>query len=436
MPAARSILGPVLALGCIAVAAAGPVVAILAWQGGHFASPARIVLYGALPLLLAAAAVGLLFAGHAARLMAAAYGAAFAAALLGAELYLSRQPAAGEGSADPALAARAAGERAYPHLCGQNAFVEAGTRADSIVRIDGVPVFPVTGLSNNRIFHRGPGWVSDTVTDEHGFNNPPGQWTKQELPLLLVGDSFTFGADVPFGSGFADRLRERFGATVNLGCGGNGPLLELAALAEYGPLLRPRTVVWAYFEGNDLTKDIVHEQRAAPQLGYLDGKSQNLHAQQPAIERAMEAYLTARVARAPVAAAQPSWPSLREILSLSRLRTALGLSYGFRPAELALFRHVMATAQATTAAWGGNLVFVYLPGEVRFATALGRLDADGYRGAVVSTVAGLGIPVVDLAEVFARQAAPRSLFSGHYTVEGYALVAAEIAARIETATPR
>jgi len=33
----------------------------------------------------------------------------------------------------------------------------------------------------------------------------------------------------------------------------NGPLAELASLVEYGPLIKPKTVIWLYYEGNDPT---------------------------------------------------------------------------------------------------------------------------------------------------------------------------------------
>ena len=60
---------------------------------------------------------------------------------------------------------------------------------------------------------------------------------------MAVRDSFTYGADVPFGYSFVDLVRTKVGTTVNLGRVGNGPLRELATLIEYGPLLRPKTVV-------------------------------------------------------------------------------------------------------------------------------------------------------------------------------------------------
>ena len=49
---------------------------------------------------------------------------------------------------------------------------------------------------------------------------------------------------------------------INLGVGGFGPLLELAALTEYLTPLKPPVVLWVFFEGNDLTDDLPSENRA------------------------------------------------------------------------------------------------------------------------------------------------------------------------------
>lgn len=46
--------------------------------------------------------------------------------------------------------------------------------------------------------------------------------------------------------------------TLNLGMGGIGPLHELAILKEYGSVVRPKVVLWVYYEGNDLA-DLSHE---------------------------------------------------------------------------------------------------------------------------------------------------------------------------------
>ena len=124
---------------------------------------------------------------------------------------------------------------------------------------DGSPLLPLGGLSDNLLFTLDGSDVLMRRSDKYGFNNPTDHWGRAGVEVMAVGVSFTFGADVPFRRSFMDLLRNEVGPTVNFGCGGNGPLSELAALIEYGTILRPKTLIWAYFEGNDLTKDIRRE---------------------------------------------------------------------------------------------------------------------------------------------------------------------------------
>ena len=51
---------------------------------------------------------------------------------------------------------------------------------------------------------------------------------------------------------FVALIRQRHPATRNFGMAGDGPLLMLATLQEYVSPLKPRIVLWFYFEGNDL----------------------------------------------------------------------------------------------------------------------------------------------------------------------------------------
>ena len=85
---------------------------------------------------------------------------------------------------------------------------------------------------------------------------------------VLVAVSFSalgvvFGIRLPFSVFFVALIRDRHPGTVNLGIGGNGPLMMLAGLKEYLAALRPRVVLWFYFEGNDVTKDLFRERRSA-----------------------------------------------------------------------------------------------------------------------------------------------------------------------------
>jgi len=87
--------------------------------------------------------------------------------------------------------------------------------------------------------------------------------------LLLLGDSYVQGYCVGPEDGIAPRLRERFPGTLNFGMSGNGPLLMLATLREYGAALEPEFVVWSFFSGNDL-ENLENERNRSALVAYLD----------------------------------------------------------------------------------------------------------------------------------------------------------------------
>ncbi|MBM3528658.1 MAG: hypothetical protein FJX62_11235 [Alphaproteobacteria bacterium] len=410
-----------------AVAAGAAVPVAFAVQGQQFVSTPRLMLLGAAPAAIAALALLALWRGQAARSLFAIYAAALGVALLGVELYLrvpEATPAGRGGSHDAAAALRAEGVRAYPHFCGS--MVEA---AKPII-VDGRPAQPVAGMSRNLLTPELPDRGRWRFTDRHGFNNPDGQWDLPGPAVMAVGDSFTFGADVPIGRGFVDRLRERAGKTLNLGCGGNGPLLELAGLAEFGPPVRPARVLWVFYEGNDLTKDLDDELTSAILPQYLKpGFTQNLATRQPALDLAIEALLKTYLG-APVPAPAPGAAVAlnRSVLTLEFLRTSLGLRHRVRADMLGQFEAVLRRAKDIVASWNGSLILVYLPAQTRYTTALGQWDAEAYARQVKSVADRLHIPVIDVAAAVGRHADPNSLYQGHFNEAGYALVAETILA--------
>ena len=86
--------------------------------------------------------------------------------------------------------------------------------------------------------------------DRYGFNNPDSVYGKP-IDVALLGDSFVEGFCLPPGDDLASQLRQHGVNVASLGIRGNGPLLELAALGRFGPELKPKHVVMAFFEGND-----------------------------------------------------------------------------------------------------------------------------------------------------------------------------------------
>lgn len=112
---------------------------------------------------------------------------------------------------------------------------------------------PLSGISNKKTIHCNEnGYYSIYMSDRFGFNNPDDEWKQTEIEYLLVGDSFTHGACVNRPNDISSVLRNLSGKSVlNLGYGGNGPLIQYATLREY---LKPgiKNILWLYFEGNDL----------------------------------------------------------------------------------------------------------------------------------------------------------------------------------------
>ena len=79
----------------------------------------------------------------------------------------------------------------------------------------------------------------------------------ESADIVMLGDSHVEGWYVSDGETVSDRLAELTGLTVaNLGQVGYGPGQELRLLELQGLDLSPETVVWFFYEGNDLYDDL------------------------------------------------------------------------------------------------------------------------------------------------------------------------------------
>lgn len=390
----------------------------IARDGSQLASTPRLALYVVLPALIGACGLAVVLLRRSAAILYLVYLGAFAVALVIAEIVLAREDAAAERAARDAVrdAPAAAAGGLTPQLCTASVSI-----ADPPYRLNGTLVLPLGGIAHAKLAANPP-----HVADERGFNNPAGLWSRAPVEILAVGDSFTYGADVPFGQGFVDVIRARVPLTVNLGCGGNGPYSALAALAEHGPELKPKLVLWGFYEGNDLTKDVYLEAGSKLLTSYLQPEfRQGLDSgSQPAVDRAMREHLDAQLGRQAEltrrALPQPAGANWRGIVTLNALRTRLGLRHAVRADALAQFDIVLARAKAVAASWGGRIALVYLPAETRYASAFGKADARGYAAKVRAVIARNGLPLIDVAAHFDALKEPRGLYRGHFTVEGYA----------------
>jgi hypothetical protein len=264
-------------------------------------------------------------------------------------------------------------------------------------------------------------------SDEHGFRNP-GYLYDATPSAVVLGDSFARGYCVD--TDIATTLREVLGTVLDLGVDDAGPLVQLAVLREIAAPLKPATVLWLFFEGNDL-QDLEREQADAGLRRYLGPEHRlGLMTRQSEIDETIRSFVRrgARLNAAPrdVPAPAPVASFLRLGSLRQRLRRAAGAPARRYPFDASTFRDILVRARDETRDWGGEIVFVYLPAWERFDG--GR--ANPHRDRILNVVEELVIPVVDVQAAFAVHPDPLSLFPfrlrGHYTEEGYALVAEAI----------
>jgi hypothetical protein len=308
-------------------------------------------------------------------------------------------------------------------------------------------IYPLGGISKKlSVYCNESGEWSIYESDEHGFNNPLGLYEKQKLDMVLVGDSFTHGACVNPGEELSGQLRQENRQVLSLGNGGNGPLLELATLKKYAAPLKPKKVLWVYFEGNDL------EDLAKNQIFFLlqylrEDFSQNLLQRQSEIDQVLISHIEKKIEENQVEKIKeyqaPAYIKLGRIFILFHLRNELtfrlagkkivpeqqkSLSLEQAP-PLSLFREILSKAKQAVNSWGGQFYFVYLPAWERYS---GTLNPENlyHRNEVLALVKALSIQIIDFEDVMSKHPDPISLFTlrrrAHYTAEGYQLLAKKI----------
>jgi hypothetical protein len=334
---------------------------------------------------------------------------------------------------------------------------QSGGVMESEITINSTELLPLALLSNKLVvFCNESGRFLTYKSDNHGFHNPAHLWDITAVDIVAVGDSYVQGYCVE--ENFVDLIRKRYPATLNLGMEGNGPLAMLATLKEYANVVKPKVVLWFYYEGNDLA-DLSREQKSHLLRLYLTkGFSQGLFNRQAEIDRALTSYLETVKARSSLSTklqelstrlgAIGKWQTeISSILRLCQLRQRLGLVYGkagnsmvgssLDPASSETVKSVssragpiyeiLLEAKRSVNSWGGKLYFVYLPSYNRYVPGE---ELGGHRDEILSLVGEAGIPIIDIHQRFEKHADPPSLFpfrlSGHFDQEGHRLVAEEV----------
>jgi len=307
-------------------------------------------------------------------------------------------------------------------------------------------LLPLSALSNVRTItcDEGGGLVHYD-SDEFGFRNPRGIWRQQPIQIALVGDSYLHGACVHSPHLIADVIRAQFPATLNFGMGGNGPLLELATVREFGTVTRPQHVVWLFTIENDFF-ELTKENKILGLNAYFDhGYSQNLMSRQEEVDSIVKQRIqpvsakkistTKRIAgRQKIETSKESTDIGRSkasfvwrcFLTLCRVRTTTGVIFSKPKRNYDLFRAVLKSAQESITTWGGRLWFVYVPSSSELM-GLSRFDltSELIRKELFKSVRSLGISVIDGLDILEEKSNGRSLhyyWSSHFNPLGQRLL--------------
>jgi len=120
-------------------------------------------------------------------------------------------------------------------------------------------LYPIGSIPNTNNYYCNEGYgLVQFKSDEFGLRNPNQVWTKKNLSrpkIILIGDSFTFGACVDNKYTIAGNLRKSFKNKniINLAMGGNSPYDYLASLNKIAK------EIISSFQNNDYVIMIVFE---------------------------------------------------------------------------------------------------------------------------------------------------------------------------------
>mgnify|MGYP001445512992 FL=1 len=302
-------------------------------------------------------------------------------------------------------------------------------------------IFPLSGISNSETIHCNEnGYFSIYQSDRHGFNNPDEEWNNKEIEYLLVGDSFTHGSCVNRPNDIASVLRTLSSkSTLNLGYGGNGPLIEYATLREY---VTPnvKNILWVYCESNDLF-ELVIERQNKYLLKYLNSEnhSQNLRNKQKEVDELLninfEKELQNQIKKETFKSEEQLSKNNKlkyKILKFIRLDKTKKIfkkkDTKYNDIIFDEFEKILQRSLNLSETNNAKLIFVYIPEYRRYNSS--NYSDENYNK-ITSIVKKLNIDLVDMRKVFDNENNPKIFFpfqqfAWHYNEDGYKKVAETI----------
>ncbi len=308
-------------------------------------------------------------------------------------------------------------------------------------KIENLNILPLSGISNSETIHCNEnGYFSIYQSDRYGFNNPDDEWDSKEIEYLLIGDSFTHGACVNRPNDIASVLRTLSNKSVlNLGYGGNGPLLEHATLREYYNS-NIKKVLWIYTESGDLF-ELITEKKNKILLEYLNSKnySQNLKYKQVEVDNLLKKNFKIELRNqiqnrtleniAQIEDDNKLKYKFLKFIRLDRTKNIFKKKEGYiEDIIFKDFEKILRLSAELSKANNSKFIFVYIPVYNRYS---GSKYSDDYYNKVISIVKKLNIDIIDMKEVFDNETNPKIFypfqqFAYHHNIKGFKKVAETI----------
>lgn len=429
----------VLAIGCLAIALK------LA-----FAAPFPVMAFATAVVVAAALAAMDRFLSDGARDSVAIVLISILAAVYSIELYLIFEPSfQGKPSLPPdydkrtkrdvVLQLQSSGDKtAAPVIYPSSLVWQPELFGGMDLTISSGPVLPLGALSSRTsVLCNEAGYWASYVSDEAGFNNPSGLWNSP-VGVAIVGDSFSNGNCVNPGEDWPSRLRVHLPGVLNLGMGGNGALYELATIKEFLPDVKPRVVIWEFYEANEtripaeLTQPILARYLREPAF------RQNLRGKQPEIDALLERVVDRALVGPKVEQAHVAF-KLSEYVRLAKLRQRFINETTADIPHVKIFAEALAEGRRVVEGWGGKLYFLYLPSALSL-TSWPPPAHYASRDLINRIARDQGLDVIDLYPAFKVEPDPLSFFPHrqplHYNSTGYALVAKKVFERLDRDLPQ
>jgi hypothetical protein len=299
----------------------------------------------------------------------------------------------------------------------------------------------------------------ELTLDANGFRNPI---DAESADVVVIGDSFVEGLHVEASELMTAHLEKALGrSVVNLGRTGYGPQQERNVLLRHGLCLRPKTCVWAFYEGNDL-QDLHEFDANQKNLKWIldDRRSRGFYSRcfvRNSLGFAIRRWLRpepTRPARLYAGRFDDRTGKAVEIYFSTGIQHGAGgpeLPRG-DSVELRRFEAILAEARAACESRGVELVVAFIPAKFRvYHDLCAFADDSPCRGwpiddlpeVLARSIAAISpeIPYVDLTGPLREAASGGGLVylpdDTHWSAEGHEVAAWAIAERLTArATPR